>query len=153
MVAVLTAGNPMRRSLALVIAVVSLAASLPVAAAQADDRAELARLNDDYVRAVLMSDAARFEQILAADFRNTNPDGTLLDRSGFLAQVARPSNLRSLRAEGVEIRILGDTAIVHARTVYETTDGRPGSGRYTDVWRRDGGRWLAVAAHVTRLVR
>lgn len=119
-----------------------------------DDRAVLTRLNDDYVRAVLESDATRFDQILAADFRNTNPDGTVLDRAGFLAQVAKPSNLASLRAEDVEIRILGDTAIIHARTVYTMSDGRPGAGRYTDIWHRQaGGQWLAVAAHVTRLVR
>ncbi len=92
-------------------------------------------------------------QILAADFRNTNPDGTILDRRGFLAQVARPSNLKSLSAEDVGIRIIGDTAIVHARTVYETSDGRAGGGRYTDIWHKHDGRWLAVAAHVTRLVR
>ncbi len=110
-------------------------------------------VNDDYVRAVLESDTARFELLLASDFRNTNPDGTVLDRAGFLAQAARPANLKTLRAEDVEIRILGDTAIVHARTVYETSDGRPGSGRYTDIWHKQAGTWRAVAAHVTRLVR
>jgi len=29
-------------------------------------------------------------------------------------------------------------------------DGRAGAGRYTDVWARRQGRWLAVSAHVTR---
>lgn len=117
------------------------------------DRAMLARLNDDYVRAVLMSDALRFEQLLASDFRNTSADGTILGRQEFIAQIAKPSNLASLTAEDVEIRIFGDTAIVHARTVYVTGDGRPGTGRYTDIWHKQDGRWLAVAAHVTRLVR
>lgn len=125
----------------------------PPAAPASDDRATLAALNADYVRAVLTSDAARFREILADNFRNTNPDGTILDREGFLAQVARPSNLKSLRADDVEIRILGNTAVIHARTVYLTSDGRPGSGRYTDIWLKRDGRWLAVAAHVTRLVR
>ena len=125
----------------------------PPAPPASDDRATLAVLNADYVRAVLTSDAARFREILADDFRNTNPDGTILDREGFLAQVARPSNLKSARADDVEIRILGNTAIIHARTVYETSDGRPGTGRYTDIWQKRDGRWLAVAAHVTRLVR
>jgi ketosteroid isomerase-like protein len=118
-----------------------------------DDRTVLAALNADYVRAVLTSDAARFEQILAADFRNTNADGTMVDRGAFIAQVARPSNLKSLSCHDVEIRLFGDTAVIHARTVYETSDGRPGTGRYTDIWRKQDGRWLAVAAHVTRLVR
>ena len=119
----------------------------------ADDRALLASLNDDYVRSVLTSDTARFEQVLAADFRNTGADGTIANRREFIAQIAKPSNLTSLRAEDVEIRLFGDTAIIHARTTYVMSDGRPGSGRYTDIWRKQDGRWLAVAAHVTRLVR
>jgi ketosteroid isomerase-like protein len=128
-------------------------ASTAPAAALADDRAVLVKLNDDYVKSVLTSDAVRFEQLLAAEFRNTNPDGTILDRAAFLAQVARPSNLKSLACEDVEIRVLGDTAIIHAKTVYETSDGRDGSGRYTDIWQKRNGEWKAVAAHVTRLVR
>ena len=45
---------------------------------------------------------------------------------------------------------MGDFAIVHARTTYTTADGETREGRYTDVWARQNGRWLAVAAHVTR---
>lgn len=140
----------------LTVALVAGSASLAArgqSVAAADDRAVLTALNTDYVRAVLTSDAARFEQILAADFRNTNADGTMVDRGGFIAQVTRPSNLKSLSCHDVEIRLFGDTAVIHARTVYETSDGRPGTGRYTDIWHKQGGRWLAVAAHVTRLVR
>jgi len=123
-------------------------------AAPSDDRAQLARLNDGYVRAVLTADTAFFEQHLASEFRNTNPDGTILDRGAFLAQIARGSGLTRLDAVDVEIRVSGGTAIIHARTDYTTSDGRPGAGRYTDVWQRQAdGRWLAVAAHVTRLVR
>ena len=105
------------------------------------------------MRAVLESDAHRFDELLAADFRNTNPDGTMLDRRAFLAQVARPSGLKTLACEDVDIRLFGDTAIIHARTMYESIDGHAGTGRYTDIWHKQGGRWLAVAAHVTRLVR
>ena len=48
------------------------------------------------------------------------------------------------------VRLMGDVAIIHARTTYTTSDGAPGSGRYTDVWARRNGTWLAVSAHVTR---
>ncbi len=120
----------------------------------ADDRTVLSRLNEDYVHSVLTSNTQRFDEILAGDFRNTAPDGTITDRAGFLALIARPSNLKALRADDVEIRIFGDTAIIHARTEYETLDGRRGTGRYTDIWHREAdGQWLAVAAHVTRLVQ
>jgi hypothetical protein len=45
---------------------------------------------------------------------------------------------------------MGDFAIIHARTTYRTADGQDRGGRYTDVWARRDGRWLAVSAHVTR---
>jgi len=50
----------------------------------------------------------------------------------------------------VQVRILGDVAIIHARTSYTTADGEQRNGRYTDVWARRNGKWLAVSAHVTR---
>lgn len=111
----------------------------------------LAQLNRDYIDAVQNSDVARFDQILAADFRCSNPDGTLIDREGFLAQTARPVTISNLAANDVEIRLFGDVAIIHATTSYTLPDGSPGHGRYTDVWARHDGQWLAVSAHVTRL--
>jgi ketosteroid isomerase-like protein len=110
----------------------------------------LRQLNEDYVRSVQKSDVRRFDEILAEDFLNTNPDGSLVDRAGFLAQIARPAVISDLAARDVQIRLLGDVAIVHAGTTYKNPDGTPASGRYTDIWARRQGRWLAVAAHVTR---
>jgi ketosteroid isomerase-like protein len=122
------------------------------AQAKADDAElrTLEQLNRDYVQAVQDSDVQRFEEMLAADFLNTNPDGSLKERAGFLAQIARPPGISGLAAEDVRIRILGDVAIIHARTTYRRADGQPGFGRYTDIWARRQGRWLCVAAHVTR---
>ena len=44
----------------------------------------------------------------------------------------------------------GYVALIHAKTVYTKPDGAPGAGRYTDIWQKREGRWLCVAAHVTR---
>jgi ketosteroid isomerase-like protein len=110
----------------------------------------LTRLNEDYIASVQRSDVRRFEEILAEDFLNTNPDGSLVDRAGFLAQIARPAGISGLIARDVHIRLLGDVAIIHGRTAYAKPDGTAGAGRYTDIWARRQGRWLAVAAHVTR---
>ncbi len=107
-------------------------------------------LNSDYIRSVQTSDVERFDEILADDFLCSNPDGTLIDRSAFLAQTARPVTIANLEAHDVNVRLMGDFAIIHARTSYTLPDGRPGAGRYTDVWARRDGRWLAVSAHVTR---
>jgi ketosteroid isomerase-like protein len=93
----------------------------------------------------------RFDQILAEDFVCSQPDGRLIDRAQFLAQTALPVTIRNLQAHDVIVRVLGDVAIVHARTTFTTAQGSAGTGRYTDVWARRGGSWLAVSAHVTRL--
>jgi len=123
---------------------------MPDSATSTADLETLTRLNHDYIRSVQNSDVRRFDEILAADFRCSNPDGSLIDRSGFLAQTARPVTISNLEALDVEIRMFGDVAIIHARTSYTMADGRPGMGRYTDVWARQNGKWLCVSAHVTR---
>ena len=110
----------------------------------------LRQLNADYIRSVQMSDARRFDEILADDFLNSNPDGSLVDRAQFLAQIARPATISNLEANDVRVRVMGDFAIIHARTKYMHEGGRAGAGRYTDIWARREGRWLCVAAQVTR---
>jgi ketosteroid isomerase-like protein len=114
------------------------------------DLETLIDLNRDYINSVQHSDVRRFDEILAPDFLCSNPDGSLIDRQAFLAQTAKPVAIKHLEAQDVNVRILGDVAIIHARTSYTKPDGQPGGGRYTDVWARRGGRWLAVSAHVTR---
>ena len=115
------------------------------------DHDTLVALNRDYIRSVQTSDVRRFDELLAPDFRCSNPDGSLVDRRAFLEQTARPVSIRNLEALDVDIRLMGDFAIIHARTAYVQPDGSPGAGRYTDVWAKKNGRWLAVSAHVTRL--
>ena len=115
-----------------------------------DDRSMLTALNQDYITSVQAGDVARFREILADDFLASMPDGTLLTKAEFLKLTAKPVTIRGLAAHDVQIRILGDVAIIHARTTYVGADLQPGAGRYTDVWARRDGRWLAVSAHVTR---
>lgn len=114
------------------------------------DLETLTKLNEDYIRSVQHSDVKRFDEILASDFLCSVPDGSLLDRKAFLDSAAKPVTIRNLQAHDVNVRLMGDVAIVHARTSYVAADGTPGGGRYTDVWARRDGHWLAVSAHVTR---
>jgi ketosteroid isomerase-like protein len=108
-------------------------------------------LNREYIDSVQNGDVRRFDEILGAEFYCSNPDGTLINRPGFLAQTARPVTIANLRAHDVLIRLLGDIAIIHARTTYSLPGGGQGAGRYTDVWARQSGSWRCVSAHVTRL--
>jgi len=117
---------------------------------RASDLEALAGLNREYIRAVQTSDAGWFREILAEDFRCSLPDGSLIDRERFLERAARPLDISNLEVHDVEVRLLGDVAIIHARTTFATADGHPASGRYTDVWWRRPNGWVAAAAHFTR---
>ena len=121
------------------------------ATARDADLATLHALNADYVRSVQTSDVQRFREILADDFVASLPDGSQADRETFLRQIALPATIANLTAHDVQIRLMGEVAIIHARTTFTTADGCAGAGRYTDVWARRDGQWRAVAAHVTRL--
>jgi ketosteroid isomerase-like protein len=118
--------------------------------ASRSDLESLQALNRDYINSVQAGDVRRFDQILADDFLCSNPDGTLIDREAFLKQTARPVTISNLQAHDVNVRLMGDFAIIHARTTYTRPDGQVAAGRYTDVWARRHGTWLAVSAHVTR---
>jgi ketosteroid isomerase-like protein len=114
------------------------------------DRDVLEGLNREYIRSVAQSDAGWFDKHLAADFVNSGADGMLATRDQFIAFISRPSTVPDVRCEDVVIRLLGDVALIHARTVDTKPDGQPGRGRYTDIWARRDGRWLCVSADVTR---
>ena len=112
--------------------------------------ATLRDLNHHYVRSVGEADVAWFDRHLSDDFHNTNPDGTLIERAAFLAQIGRGSAVKDIREHDVKIRLLGDFAIIHARTSYTRPDGTQGGGWYTDDWQLRPEGWRCVSAHVSR---
>ena len=71
------------------------------------DLDDLLGLNRDYIRSVQTSDVHRFGEILADDFLCTNPDGSLVDRAGFLKQTALPVKISNLEAHDVNVRVIG----------------------------------------------
>ena len=65
---------------------------------------------------------------------NTNPDGTVIDRAAFLAQIGRGLPVKDIREHDVKILLFGDFAVIKARTAYKKPDGSAGAGWYTDDW-------------------
>jgi ketosteroid isomerase-like protein len=114
------------------------------------DHDTLTKLNNDYIDSVQNGDVKRFEELLSDDYYCSNPDGSLVDRKGFLAQTGKPVTIKGLKGENVMIRMFGDIAIIHGATSFTAADGRAAHGRYTDIWRKENGSWRAIAAHVTR---
>jgi Domain of unknown function (DUF4440) len=113
-------------------------------------RAKLQKPNRNFIRSVEEADVAWFDANLAHDFFDTNPDGSFIDRKAFLAQSARGSSVKNIGEHEVLIRILGDSAIIHARTSYQKPDGTEGAGHYTDNWQLRGGSWQCVSPTTSR---
>ena len=100
----------------------------------------------------LAASAARAGSKVLAHSRRTL-DGALpkgVAQARDLAQIGRGSAVTNIQEHDVKIRLLGDFAIIHARTTYTKPDGSTGGGRYTDDWQRRPEGWRCVSAHVSR---
>ena len=115
-----------------------------------DDHETLDALNRGYLLAAEKSDVAWYAEHLAEDYRATNPDGSFVDKAGFLDRIGRPHKVTNFRAPELKIQRVGDVALIHASFEDTRPDGTHGRGRYTDIWQRRNGRWLCVSAHFTR---
>jgi ketosteroid isomerase-like protein len=122
-------------------------------AASASDLETLTQLNQSYIRSVEKSDAAWFDRNLGQDFLCTNPDGSQVDRGQFLKQVAERASVPNLGLHDVNVRVLGDFAIIHAGNTYILPGGQSVSTRYTDIWAKREGRWVAISAQITRVAQ
>lgn len=115
------------------------------------DESAIRQMNDDYVRAFLACDVARFRGLLAEDFVGVLADGRVIDKAGFLEQAAARPDARDLRLHDVVIRVYGDSALVGAAVSYRRADGTGVRTRYTSVYLRRGGRWSIVWVQWTRV--
>ena len=118
-----------------------------------DDIEILNSLNSEILCCFRDADAEALERIIGQEFYETDRVGRLRDRVSVLEKVrsSKGQIAFDISAEEVQIRLLGNSAIVHAKLVLSPRDGgAPQSGgRYTDVWMQVNGEWKAVAAHVS----
>ena len=69
-----------------------------------------------------------------------------------MCREARPP-IEEMRVDQLNVRPLGDTAVVTGRTAVTTGGASPATIalRFTDVFERRSGKWLAVASQATRI--
>ena len=118
-------------------------------AGEAEDRAELARLEQAWIDAGSRNDKAAIGRILAPNFVNTTVTGLRRER----AQVLQAPPLQegaTQRLRDVSITITGDTAVVTGINVFTPGPGAmPIDVAYTDVYVRDDRSWKAIASQET----
>ncbi len=117
-----------------------------------EDRAELAELEVDWMRAMQARDEETLERLVATGFRFTalhlGPEP--MSREQWMGAALGGYRIVSFAYESMDIDVFGDTAIIHARysqiANYDAVDLSLGY-RLTDVWARIDGRWQVVARH------
>jgi hypothetical protein len=111
-----------------------------------EDLAILEQLNNDYVHSDQFNDVKRFSEFLAEDFIVQTP-GVARNREEFLDYIAKPRPFKDLAVHDVNIRILSDVALIHARATYTMlADGAEQEALYTDTYQKRDGTWVCVAA-------
>jgi ketosteroid isomerase-like protein len=120
--------------------------------AEGDAVATLHDLNAQYIRAFVESDTAWYGEHLSNDFVCTLANGLRIDKAEFLERSAGGPGVTDVSYDEIDVRPLGDVALVHGVTHY-SRDGSRASTRYTDTWHYRGGRWQAVAAQLTRVAK
>jgi len=107
----------------------------------------LEALNRRYVEAAQAADVRWFDEHLAPCFMASNPDGSLVDRAGFLERIGRPHPLKDMAPVDPRVRVVGGVGIVDSGFRCTRPDGQEGAGHYTDVYAFLDGRWQCVSAH------
>jgi ketosteroid isomerase-like protein len=137
-----------RRTLPMVLVVLSLAACAPAPDRAADEKV----IRDGeaaWAEAVALGDTANVGRLLADDYRGVAPDGSTTDKKSELEETrSGPARFVSNQLVEAHVRFYGDTAVAQGSEVWEKRDGEPRRGRYvwTDTWVRRGGHWQVVAA-------
>jgi ketosteroid isomerase-like protein len=126
--------------------------AVEAAAAESETVAALHTLNAEYIRAFVDSDVAWYREHLSDDFVCSLADGRRIDKADFLERTHEGPGVTDVTYDQIDVRPLGNFALVHGVTHY-LRDGAHASTRYTDVWQLRDGRWLAVAAQLTRVER
>ena len=119
------------------------------------EKTKLIALENAWNQAQIHRDGQALDSLLADTFVYTDWDGTVLNKSRFIADIKDPSVETTLVAnEGVDVYFYPGTAVVtgayHAKG---KSKGRPFDhhGRFTDTWIQVNGQWICAASH-TNLV-
>jgi ketosteroid isomerase-like protein len=100
-------------------------------------------------------DSHAIQALIADRFINTEYDGEVSEREKFLADIKDPEFKPSaMNIRDVKVNVFRDTAIVtgiyHTKGTYADKPYEH-TGRFTDTWIFEEGKWLCVASHTSLL--
>ena len=123
----------------------------PCPTGQEKDGSALVRAEEGWARALEQGDRGALECILAEEFEDARPDGTLADRQKTLSAVSKP---RPVHNEFAEMRpeVHGDFGYIRGLATERDAQGKVlARVRFTDIYVYRDGRWQCVAGHESLL--
>lgn len=128
-----------------------IAYAAPCPSGQPKDDNALVQIEQTWARSLEHSDGAALDCILAREFEDAGPDGSLTDRATTLAKAAQP---RSIHHELTELHahVQGEFGYIRGLATATDPQGKVAARvRFTDVYTYRDGRWQCVAGHESML--
>jgi ketosteroid isomerase-like protein len=123
----------------------------------ARDERQIKQLEHQSHEAFLQGDTETLDRILADDFIFTDPEGKLLTKAEWIADMTSGElTYESFHLDDLQVRIYEDAAVTNGRV---TVKGQSQAGDfneqycYTAMYVRRDGRWQAVAEQATLLAQ
>jgi hypothetical protein len=128
-----------------------MAIAAPCPAGQAKDGGALVQNERAWAQALEQHDSAALSCLLAEEFEDAGPDGTLQDRDTALAKAAKRRPVRN-ELKDLHAHVQGDFGYIRGLATAVDAQGKVlARVRFTDIYVYRDGRWQAVAAHESLL--
>jgi ketosteroid isomerase-like protein len=125
----------------------------PATASPAGVQEQFKKLEEDWVKAMVARDLTALGQILADDYFIIDPDGQTSDKARTLEDFKSGAfKFESITFSELKVRLYGTIAIVNGGEVVKGNyNGQTmtGSYRFTDVFAKRAGRWVAISSQLT----
>jgi hypothetical protein len=128
-----------------------MAYAAPCPAGQAKDGNALVQNERTWAKALEQRDSEALSCLLAAEFEDAGPDGTLQDRDTTLAKAGKHQPVHHELTE-MHAQVHGDFGYIRGLATAVDAQGKVLMRvRFTDIYVYRDGRWQAVAAHESTL--
>lgn len=142
----------MKRVSMIVFLVLAVGAAVVVAA---DDKQALEQIERDWAKAALAGDAAALDQMLAAGYVFTDSDTNMIGKKQWVDGLkSGDTKYETFRVDDMKVYLYGDAAVVVGKTTIKGVEAGKAideTSRFTDTFVKQGGRWVAVATHTSRV--
>ena len=141
----------MKHVCVLLVMLCPMACAAPCPAGQGKDGSALIQNERTWAKALELRDAAALSCLLAEEFEDAGPDGTLQDRDTTLAKAAKHSPVHHELTE-LRAHVQGEFGYIRGLATAVDAQGKVVARvRFTDIYVYRDGRWQAVAAHESML--